>query len=59
MDELYKAILKNYSIKLADTTNIYDSSKEWLYIIKFIYIRRICRKHIVIKNENRKQKKKI
>ncbi len=31
MDELYKAILKNYSIKLADTTNIYDSSKEWIY----------------------------
>lgn len=31
MDSLYKAILKNYSIKLADTTNIYDSSKEWLY----------------------------
>lgn len=32
MDILYKAILKNYSIKLADTTNIYDSSKEWLYL---------------------------
>lgn len=32
MDSLYKSILKNYSIKLADTTNIYDSSKEWIYI---------------------------
>lgn len=32
MDALYKAILKNYSIKLADTTNIYDSSKEWIYV---------------------------
>ena len=32
MDSLYKAILKNYSIKLADTTNIYDSSKEWIYV---------------------------
>lgn len=32
MDTLYKAILKNYSIKLADTTNIYDSSKEWIYV---------------------------
>ena len=32
MDFLYKSILKNYSIKLADTTNIYDSSKEWIYI---------------------------
>lgn len=32
MDSLYKSILKNYSIKLADTTNIYDSSKEWIYM---------------------------
>lgn len=32
MDTLYKSILKNYSIKLADTTNIYDSSKEWIYV---------------------------
>ena len=31
MDTLYKAILKNYSIKLADTTNAYESSKEWVY----------------------------
>lgn len=31
MDTLYKAILKNYSIKVADTTNAYDSSKEWIY----------------------------
>lgn len=31
MDAIYKAILKNYSIKLADSTNIYDSSKEWIY----------------------------
>ena len=32
MDWLYKGILKNYSIKLADTTNIYDSTKEWIYV---------------------------
>jgi len=32
MDWLYKGILKNYSIKLADTMNIYDSSKEWIYM---------------------------
>ena len=32
MESLYKAILKNYSIKLADTTNIYDSTKEWVYV---------------------------
>lgn len=31
MDILYKAILKNYSIKLADTTNAYESTKEWIY----------------------------
>ena len=31
MDSLYKSILKNYSIKVADTTNKYDSSKEWIY----------------------------
>lgn len=31
MDEIYKAILKNYSIKLADYTNAYDSSKQWIY----------------------------
>ncbi len=31
MDYLYKAILKNYSIKIADNTNIYDSTKEWIY----------------------------
>ncbi len=32
MDILYKGILKNYSIKLADTTNVYDSTKEWIYL---------------------------
>ena len=31
MDSLYKAILKNYSIKVADTMNTYDSTKEWIY----------------------------
>lgn len=31
MNMLYKAILKNYSIKLADTTNVYESTKEWIY----------------------------
>ena len=32
MDWLYKGILKNYSIKLADTVKIYDATKEWIYI---------------------------
>ena len=31
-DTLYKGILKNYSIKLADNTNVYDSTKDWIYI---------------------------
>ena len=31
MDALYKGILKNYSIKLADNTNVYDSTKDWIY----------------------------
>ena len=31
MDSLYKSILKNYSIKVADNTNVYDSAKEWIY----------------------------
>ena len=31
MDSLYKSILKNYSIKVADTTNKYDTAKEWVY----------------------------
>lgn len=31
VDTLYKGILKNYSIKVADTINAYDSSKEWIY----------------------------
>ena len=31
MDTLYKGILKNYSIKLADTMNTYEASKEWIY----------------------------
>ena len=31
-DTLYKGILKNYSVKLADNTNVYDASKEWIYI---------------------------
>ena len=32
MDTLFKSILKNYSIKVADNTNSYDSEKEWIYI---------------------------
>lgn len=31
MDALYKSILKNYSIKVADNMNTYDTTKEWIY----------------------------
>ena len=31
-DSLYKGILKNYSVKLADSTNVYDSTKDWIYV---------------------------
>ena len=30
-DSLYKGILKNYSVKLADSTNVYDSTKDGIY----------------------------
>lgn len=32
MDSLYKSILKNYSIKVADNISTYDSTKEWVYV---------------------------
>jgi len=35
-DTLYKGILKNYSVKLADGTNVYDSSKDGIYSKIFI-----------------------
>lgn len=59
MDYLYKAILKNYSIKIADNTNIYDSTKEWIYIKIFNtlqdYIERILSLKIQINySENMK-----
>ena len=56
MDSLYKSILKNYSIKLADTTNIYDSSKEWIYVKIFNtleeYIKNILTLKMQIQEEN-------
>ena len=55
MDTLYKAILKNYSIKLADTTNIYDTSMDICKNI--LYIRRIYKKYIAIKNGNKSKRR--
>ena len=51
MDTLYKAILKNYSIKLADTTNIYDTSKEWLYVKIFYTLEEYIKNILPLKME--------
>ena len=55
MDMLYKGILKNYSIKLADTTNTYEASKEWIYTKIFYtleeYIQNILSLKIKIGND--------
>ena len=62
MDWLYKGILKNYSIKLADTMNIYDSSKEWIYVKIFNtleeYIKEILPLKFKINEEQYKEIKK-
>ena len=56
MDLLYKGILKNYSIKLADTMNTYESSKEWIYTKIFYtleeYIQNILALKIRIGNDS-------
>lgn len=49
MDSLYKGILKNYSIKLADTTNIYDSSKEWIYVKIFYTLEEYIKNILILK----------
>ena len=49
MDILYKSILKNYSIKLADTTNIYDSSKEWIYVKIFYTLEEYIKNILTLK----------
>ncbi len=51
MDSLYKSILKNYSIKLADTTNIYDSSKEWIYVKIFYTLEEYIQNILTLKME--------
>ena len=56
MDELYKAILKNYSIKLADTTNVYDSSKEWIYTKIFYTLEDYIQNIVSLKIKYNKQK---
>ena len=57
MDTLYKGILKNYSIKLADTTNIYDSSKEWIYVKIFYTLEEYIEIYITFKNGNKSKRR--
>jgi len=49
MDELYKGILKNYSIKLADTVSIYDTNKEYIYLKIFAAIEEYIQNILPIK----------
>lgn len=51
MDWLYKGILKNYSIKLADTMKIYDSTKEWVYIKIFNTLEEYIKNILTLKME--------
>lgn len=53
-DTLYKGILKNYSIKLADTTNIYDSSKDWIYVKIFSTLEDYIQNIISLKEPDQK-----
>jgi len=52
MDFLYKAILKNYSIKIADSTNVYDSAREWIYSEVFATLAEYIEKILPIKIED-------
>ncbi len=51
MDSLYKAILKNYSIKVADYVNHYDSSREWIYTKIFHTLEEYIRNIVSLKIE--------
>lgn len=51
MDFLYKAILKNYSIKIADNTSVYDSTKEWIYSEIFATLEEYIEKILPLKME--------
>jgi len=51
MDALYKAILKNYSIKVADNTNQYDVAKEWIYTKIFYTLEEYIQNILALKIE--------
>ena len=52
MDYLYKAILKNYSIKIADTINVHDSTKDWIFAEVFATLEDYIEKIVPIKMKN-------
>lgn len=56
MDSLYKGILKNYSIKVADNTNAYDSAKEWIYTKIFFTLEEYIKNILPIKIETNNDK---
>lgn len=58
MDWIYKGILKNYSIKLADTMKVYDSSKEWIYIKIFNTLEEYIKNILTLKLKVEKEKYK-
>ena len=58
-DSLYKGILKNYSIKLADGTNTYDSSKDKIYVKIFETLEDYIRNILPLKMSNNKFEKII
>ena len=58
MDWLYKGILKNYSIKLADTMNVYDSSKEWIYVKIFNTLEEYIKEILTLKMQTEEEKYK-
>ena len=58
-DSLYKGILKNYSIKLADNTNVYDSTKEWIYIKIFDTLEEYIKNILPLKMQDQKLEKVV
>ena len=56
MDELYKRILKNYSIKLADNTSSYDSTKEFIFTKVFLTLEDYIKNVLVLKTEDKENK---
>ena len=58
MDWLYKGILKNYSIKLADTTQNYDATKEWIHLKIFSTLKEYIENILSLKINNNEENEK-